>query len=84
MSHIERTLRSCRELGALCTRDGWIDEDTLHYQILQRSDREVLVLVQFEEVVTENSGYRSRRIARGGQVRLHLDHYGEVVRVQVI
>ncbi len=84
INHIEQTLLSCHELNGFCTHNGWIDSGTLHYRILYRDDRQVLALVQFEEIVVEGSGCIAARAHCGGRVRLHLDRFGEVQRIELV
>ncbi len=84
MNQIERVLRSCRELAGFCTRNGSIDNDTLHYRVLYQSDREILAMVQFEEIIMEAPGRLADRVHCGGRIRLWLDHYGEVARVELV
>ena len=83
MNVIERALRSARELAGFCTQSGWIDNDTLHYRILHQTDHQVLALVQFEEIVLEATGNVASRNTCGGRVRIHLDRYGDIDRIEL-
>ena len=84
MQNIERYLLSCRELTAFCTCNGWIDDTTLYYEIIERNDHEVIALVQFEEVLTQESGCGAGRVACQGRLRLLLDRYGQVYRAELL
>lgn len=71
-------LRNCRELAALCGRNGWVDNDTLRFHVESESPRSVVAEVHFEEVITEDSGCVAGRYDRWGKIRLELDDEGEV------
>lgn len=84
MEHIERYLMACRELTAFCSHNGWIDNKTLDYEILEQNDHHVLAFVQFEEILMEGSGRIAGRIPRQGRLRLTLDRYGQVEHVELL
>lgn len=84
MTHIERYLIACSELGAVCAENGRIDADSLDYEILEQNDHHVLALVQFEEIIVESSGRIGGRIAHQGRLRLILDRYGQVERAELV
>lgn len=73
-------LRNCRELAALCGRNGLVDGDTLRFHVESEclSPRSVIAEIHFEEVITEESGWVAGRYDRWGKVRLDLDDRGEV------
>lgn len=84
MTHIQRYLTSCRELAAFCAQNGWIDNNTLDYEILEQDDHHVLAFVQFEEILLEGGGRVAGRIAHQGRLRLALGRYGEVVHAELV
>lgn len=75
---IEKYLATCRELTQLCTQNGWIDNDTLRFEVDQREPAQVTGAVSFEEVVMEGSGCVATRVSCHGRVRLRLGRSGEV------
>lgn len=81
---LDRYLRSCRELARLCTQNGWIDNDTLRYEILERSGGQVTAAVYFEEIVMEGSGCVADRVQCYGRVRIGLDGHGQVQTFEVL
>ncbi len=81
--NIHDYLRSCRELSALCSQNGWIDNDTLQVQILGRRANQVTAAVQFDEVIMEGAGCIAGRIPCFGQVQMHLDGDGNVVGMDI-
>lgn len=83
MQHVEQYLMSCRELTAFCTQNGWIDRGSLYCEILEQNDREVILFVQFDEVLMDGSGCHPGRIPCEGRLRLTLDHYGQVNGIQL-
>jgi len=84
MQHIEQYLMSCRELTAFCSQNGWIDNDTLSYEILEENDHQIVAFVQFEEILMEGSGCISGRIPCQGKLCLTLDHYGQVSQAELL
>lgn len=84
MHNIERYLMSCRELTAFCSQNGWIDNKTLHYEIIQEDDHQIIAYVQFEEIILEASGQQTSRICCQGRLRLLLDRYGQVTEAELL
>ena len=84
MQHIEQYLMSCRELKAFCSQNGWIDNNTLSYEILEENDHHIIAFVQFEEILMEGSGCIAGRIPCQGRLRLTLDHYGQVSQAELL
>ena len=84
MQHIEQYLMSCRELTAFCSQNGWIDNNTLSYEILEENDHHIIAFVQFEEILMEGSGCIAGRIPCQGRLRLTLDHYGQVSQAELL
>jgi hypothetical protein len=73
---VQEHLRSCRELNKLCSRNGWMDNDTLAVHIEQRDARHVVAAVNFDEVIMEGAGYmadRQRRYLRAGGDASHVE-----------
>lgn len=84
MQNIERYLLSCRELTAFCSHNGWIDNQSLSYDIIEQNDHHVIAFVQFEEILMEGSGCIAGRIPCEGRLRLTLDHYGQVNHAELL
>jgi hypothetical protein len=84
MSSVERYLRNCRELTRFCCRNGWIDYASLRFTVIVESSEELVVDVEFEELILEGCGTRSQRIPCFGQVHLYLDRLGRVVRAEAL
>jgi hypothetical protein len=77
-------LASCREIAALCSQNGWIDNTTLAVEVLDRGQDQVLAAVTFEEVIMEGAGCIAGRVPCYGRVRARLGPAGEVLEVQVL
>ena len=84
MKNIERYLLSCRELKAFCSQNGWIDDSSLYYEIIQQNDHEVIAFVQFNEVLMQGAGNLAGLVPCQGRLRLILDRYGEVDSAQLL
>ena len=65
-----QTLIVAPELASLCTQNGWIDNDTLRYEVLEEDANRWLLAVQFEEIIMEGSGCVAGRIPCYGRVRV--------------
>ncbi|WP_455234301.1 hypothetical protein [Thiogranum longum] len=84
MQNIERYLMSCRELTAFCSQNGWIDTNSLYYEIIEQNDHHVIAFVQFDEVLMAGSGCDAARLPCQGRLRLTLDRYGDVSRAELL
>lgn len=60
------------QLAVLCTQNGWIDDDTLVYEVLERRPGRLLLAVQFEEIIMEGSGCVADRKPCYGRVEVIL------------
>ncbi|MEN8128824.1 MAG: hypothetical protein ABFS45_01235 [Pseudomonadota bacterium] len=77
-------LNNAPELARLCTQNGWIDNDTLRYDVIERRHRSVLLAVQFEEIIMEGAGCVADRKPCYGRVRLNLAGDGTYSDIEVI
>jgi hypothetical protein len=84
MSSVEKYLKNCRELTRFCSRNGWIDQQSLRFTVIVESSEELIVDVEFDELLMESSGCQSERIPCFGQVHLYLDRFGRVIRAEAI
>jgi hypothetical protein len=84
MSIIEHYLKSCRELTRCCSQNGWIDTESLRYSILIETGNELVVKVEFDELLMDGTGSCSRRLPCSGQVHLLLDRVGRIIRAEVL
>jgi len=84
MSKIEHYLKSCRELTRFCSHDGCIDNDSLRYTIIMETCTEIVIDIEFDELLMEGSGSPGDRIRCFGQLRLFLDQLGRVIRSEVL
>jgi len=82
--NLETYLQSCRELNALCTQNGWIDNETLRVDVLEQAGGTVLAAVTFEEILMEGSGCVAGRVSCYGRVRARLGPDGNVERLEVL
>ena len=71
-------LQSCRKLVRFCSQNGWIDNETLRYVILELEDGAVIATIEFEEIVMEGSGCIAAKVPCYGRMRIYLDDDGEV------
>ena len=84
MSELEAYLRSCRELALLCTQNGWIDNDTLAFEVIEQQGNAVIAAVTFEEVVMKGAGCVGRRIPCYGRVAARLGTDRRVQRLEIL
>ena len=81
---LDEYLHQCRELNTLCTQNGWIDNDSLRVEILERNGASILAVVTFEEIVMEGAGCIADRVACYGRVRAWLTETGDVQRLDIL
>ena len=84
MSTVEKYLKNCRELTRFCSRNGWIDQQSLRFTVIMESNEELIVDVEFDELLMESSGSQCDRISCFGQVHLYLDRLGRVIRAEAV
>ncbi len=70
MSTLLDFLKTAPELAKLCTQNGWIDNDSLRYEIIEQHDRRLVLAVEFEEIIVEGAGCVADRKSCYGRVRL--------------
>jgi hypothetical protein len=46
-------LKTSPELARACTQNGWIDNDTLRFDVLDDNGQELMLAVYFDEVIME-------------------------------
>lgn len=81
---IAEYLRSTPKLAQLCSQNGWIDNETLSYELMEQSDEHAIVNVTFDEVVMEGSGCVADRVSCYGKMRLTLGDSGQVENSEFI
>ena len=84
MPLIESYLKTCRELARFCSQNGWIDGDSLRFNVIMEFGNELIVDIQFDELLVEGSGSVGERIPCHGQLHLITDRYGHVLRAEVL
>jgi hypothetical protein len=84
MSLIESYLRSCGELTRFCSRDGWIDEDSVRFTVVRETGNEIIVDIVFDELLEDETGIPSGRITCRGQLLLTTDRYGQIIRAEAM
>lgn len=73
-------LACCRELAGFCAHNGWIDNDSIEFEIQAGATPGILVVaVKFTEVIMKGAGCEARRLPRFARLRLGLDARGDVV-----
>lgn len=77
-------LRNCRELTLFCSQNGWIINESIHYEILEAQPGSLLIYVTFLESIMEGSGCQADQKPCYGQLRLKLTDEGEISGVEVV
>jgi hypothetical protein len=84
MSKIEHYLKSCCELTRFCSRNGCIDNDSLRYTVIMETCNEIVIDIEFDELLMDGSGNLGGRVRCFGQLHLFLDQLGRVIRAEVL
>ncbi len=72
-------------LAGLCSQNGWIDNDSLRFDILQEEgDGDLILAVEFEEIIMEGAGCIAGRVPCYGRLRLRLDLEGDDIRAELL
>lgn len=81
---VRRFLLAWPGLNGFCTQNGWIDDDTLWFEIQSKKGSELTVAVKFTEILTEGSGCVADRRECFGKLRLGLSEDGKILKAEVI
>lgn len=77
-------LRSTPLLSRLCRQNGWIDNDSLRFEIQSRSTDTVDVCVQFRETIMEGSGCVAGELENVGYLRLRVGPECRIVTAEIL
>ena len=80
---ITHLLQNCKELSAFCSQNGWIINDSIHYEIIERHPDSLLIYVTFLESIMEGSGCQCDQKSCYGRLRLILNDQGEIIGVEL-
>lgn len=80
--NIDDWLRSNLLINRFCTQNGWIDDDSLHYEVSTPGKDWTRINVYFTELVMEGSGCVADRVECFGQVDLRLDEDARVLEAR--
>lgn len=69
-------LRASPKVARLCRQNGWIDNDSLRYDVVAQDPGALLVAVYFDEILVEGSGCVADIKSAYGRVRVMLDAQG--------
>ncbi|MDT8406574.1 MAG: hypothetical protein RQ715_04930 [Methylococcales bacterium] len=75
-------LQTTPKLAALCSQNGWIDNTSIHYEILQHQAGQCWIYVTFLESIMEGGGCQVDLKPCYGRLRLTLNEAGEVIDAQ--
>ncbi|CAH9017580.1 hypothetical protein [Candidatus Nitrosacidococcus sp. I8] len=75
---IEEYLRSSPDLNQFCSQNGWIDDETLCYELMEQNQRHAVINIRFEEILMEGSGCVAARVPCYGKLKLTLNDQGYV------
>lgn len=77
-------LLTCRALNSFCTQNGWINNETLSFEVLEQADDYALISLQFKEIIMEGAGCIASPVACFGQLKLFFDEKGQVKSVTLV
>ncbi|MDA8390883.1 MAG: hypothetical protein M0Z76_09185 [Gammaproteobacteria bacterium] len=67
------------DLAALCTQNGWPDNDSLRIDILEETPDRVHCAVSFDEILVEGAGCVAGRVRCWARFRVERDARGRVI-----
>jgi hypothetical protein len=80
---ITHLLQNCKELSAFCSQNGWIINESIHYEIIERHPDNLLIYVTFLESIMEGSGCQCDQKSCYGRLQLKLNEPGEIIGVEL-
>ncbi len=84
MTLIESYLRSCGELARFCSCDGCIDPESLRFSVVMEMGNEIIINIQFDELLMDGSETYAGRVSCHGQLHLYTDRYGHIIRAEAL
>ncbi|MEC4747640.1 hypothetical protein [Methylomicrobium sp. Wu6] len=79
---ITHLLQNCKELSAFCSQNGWIINESIHYEIIERQPESLLIYVTFLESIMEGSGCQCDQKSCYGRLRLKFNAQAEIIAVE--
>jgi len=79
---IAHLLQTCKELSVFCSQNGWIINESIHYEIIERQADSLLIYVTFLESIMEGSGCQCDQKSCYGRLRLKLNAAGKIIGVE--
>ena len=76
-------LKQCKQINQFCTQNGWIDNDSISFEIKEEDSSEMMINVTFNEIIMEGAGCIAGNIACFGQLKLKIENH-QIVEVVVI
>ena len=80
---ITHLLQNCKELSAFCSQNGWIINESIYYEIIERQPESLLIYVTFLESIMEGSGCQCDQKSCYGRLRLKLNDQREIIGVEL-
>lgn len=81
---VDEWMRTNTLISGFCTQNGWIDDDTVRWEMGPEDHGWRRVNVHFNELVMEGSGCVADSVSCFGQVDLRLDAQGRVVEARAV
>jgi hypothetical protein len=71
-------------LAALCSQNGWIDNDSLQLEVIGHQDDALIVNVQFDEIIMQGAGCIADRVSCFGRVAIEIDESRQVLQAWIL
>lgn len=72
-------LENSNVLTDFCSQNGWIINESIQYEVLERKSGELLIYITFLESIMEGSGCQCDQKSCYGRLKLILNNRGEIV-----
>lgn len=76
-------LKNCKELTAFCSQNGWIIDESIHYEILEQHPDGLLIYATFLESIMEGSGCQCNQKSCYGRLQLKSNDTGEIIAATI-
>lgn len=79
---IKNFLENTPALADFCSQNGWIINESIQYEVLDRQPGELLIYVTFLESIMEGSGCQCDQKSCYGRLKLLMNDSDEIISAQ--
>ena len=81
---VRKYLLTCQEITAFCTQNGWIDNESLEFEIVEQQNNNIIISVKFDEIIMEGAGCIANHVSCFGKLLIIFNKVGEIESTQIL